>query len=170
MTDIAADENAIREFLLRRVPRLLELRGEDRLEQFRSVCGAAVRCVAKGSIRPGTCVNTLMQVAEQRDVPGTAAKRAIRQSLGEAGRPPGRPALPQELRAALRAAPSPVKLQASDADLATVACSIVPSSHSASTVHWSPPRCITATMLHYLPPGSANATRGWPRSAGRIPG
>jgi hypothetical protein len=103
-----AQEVTIREFLLRRIPRLVELQGEARLEQFRYVCGLAVQRVANGLIRPDNCITTLLQVAERGDVPAAAARRTIRQALGEAGRPPGHPALAQALKAALRAAPRPV--------------------------------------------------------------
>jgi hypothetical protein len=106
MTDVTANEVAIREFLLRRVPRLLELEGEGRLEQFRYVCGLAVQRVANGRIRPGTCVTALLEVAEQGVIPGADARRAIRQAAAEARRPPGRPALAEELKTALVAAPS----------------------------------------------------------------
>jgi hypothetical protein len=108
MTDVTANEVAIQEFLLRRVNRLRELEGEARLEQFRYVCEIAVRRhVVKGRIQPDTCIATLLEVAVQGGVPAPAARRAVRQSLGEAGRSPGYPALAQKLRDALRVAPNP---------------------------------------------------------------
>jgi hypothetical protein len=98
-------EVAIREFLLRRIPRLLELEGEARLEQFQYVCGLAVQRAAKGLVPPGTCVTTLLQVATQGDVPAAAARGAIRRALGEAGQP----ALVAELKAALKGALAPAR-------------------------------------------------------------
>jgi hypothetical protein len=76
-TNHTAAEAPIREFLLRRVPGLLKLQGADRLEQFRFIVGAAAQRVARGRIRPGPCIATLLEVAAQGDLPNDDAYATI---------------------------------------------------------------------------------------------
>jgi hypothetical protein len=49
----------------------------------------AAQRVARGRIRPGPCIATLLEVAAQGDLPNDDARRIIRQTLGEAGRARG---------------------------------------------------------------------------------